>query len=322
MYACAAPDDPLIDAFARLYLAPLGLAWDGFQVPALNDGWYPTSVSTNIALAARICDDPALTEFIARTDREYPKRRMIPATLLYEVVEDDVLLYGDSRLAVLKKPFHVILKSGPIAESHAHRDHLAIVMAPFSDDIGTPGYASPLLFDWYRNSPSHNCVTVDGEQAKKVLASHVERAPGGIRAVIGAGEWPCMAEATRTLTAEGDAMRDVTMLRGSAEHVYDWIFHSAGEAEYSCGGGDVPVLWEKPGFNLFANVRRMDADGAFTARFTLESGKALTLTVEDTTDLEIYTARTPGNPADRMRSAVILRRRRRDAEFAVKFEQK
>jgi len=324
MYAAARPDDPITDALARLYLTPLSLAWDGVTPPSLNDGFYPAVVSSNIAIAARITDDPRLYAAVARLDEASQKRRMIPATLLYERPAETVRVLAASRLAILKAPFPALLKSGPISPSHAHRDHLSITLSPFSDDLGTPLYASPLLFDWYRNSPSHNTVHVDGMQPAPVLPSHVEAVPGGARAVIEPGAWPDVTEAHRTLTSDGAAICDVTVLTAETPHVYDWLFHSIGTPFLSGAESEASPLWETPGFPRFTEIRRHTPEmpGApFTARFTLPDGKSLTLTVADTAELEIFTAQTPGNPADTRRTTVVLRRRGLGACFKVRYTE-
>ena len=66
----------------------------------------------------------------------------------------------------------------------------------------------------------------------------------------------------------------------------------------------------------------MDTDGSFSASFTLDNGETLTLTVPSTEGLQVYTAKSPDNPADKKRSTVILRRRANSAAFSVKFTRK
>ena len=53
----------------------------------------------------------------------------------------------------------------------------------------------------------------------------------------------------------------------------------------------------------------------------VEEGNKLTLTVPNADGIEIYTAKSPDNPANNMRNTVILRRRAKDARFLVVFEK-
>jgi len=323
LYAESAPDDPLFAAFERMYTSPIALSHDGCSLPALNDGWYPASLrsaSTLIFRAARISGDRSLAE-TARLLRERTGQNPPPAMeLFYTVAESDVVLLGATNLAVLRSPVFAILKSGVLEQSHMHQDYLSLRLPPFSEDLGTPGYAHPLVPTWYRRAPSHNCVCVDGGMPGGVFASHVEETENGVRAVMEENAWPGIRRASRTLTAEGDALADRTVFEAAeGEHVFDWIFHCDGEAAYSAEALErLPALDGGRGYEHFTEVTRRAADGAFTAAFTL-GGKTLTVAVEDAGDAEIFTARAPGNPADHLRHVLILRRRGQSASFAVTY---
>ena len=73
---------------------------------------------------------------------------------------------------------------------------------------------------------------------------------------------------------------------------------------------------------LIEDIKKMKTDGSFKASFTIESGETLTLTVPVTEGIEVYTAKSPDNPADKKRNTVILRRTATDAEFTVHFSKK
>ncbi|MGM9652924.1 MAG: heparinase II/III family protein [Eubacteriales bacterium] len=324
LYALRAPDDPLFSIMEKMYAAPFALSFEG-QLPALNDGWYPLPLAGKASLilrAARISEDSSLArqlDFIRETHPE--KLRSIPALLYGCCTDGSVLLYKATNLALMKRPFHIILKSGVLCHNHRHRDYLSVVLPPFSDDIGTPGYGHPMTGGWYRLAPVHNTVCVDEDQPSAVIASHVEQIPDGVRAVIEEHAWSGLRTASRSLTADGEKLHDVTILKGEGEHVYDWIFHSIGQAEYSCAGTPASPFGEKNGYAYFSDIRKMDCGDVFCARFTLTDGRRLLLTVPDAKGYEIYTARSPGNPADNLRCSVILRKRAADAVFTVHYEQ-
>jgi hypothetical protein len=205
-----------------------------------------------------------------------------------------------------------------------HHDALSIIMAPFSDDLGTPGYGHELTKRFYRFIAGHNAIGVDQTQPAGVPQTTMEKIDGGARASVLAGTWADLTVAERTLTVDGESVVDVTELKAPTSHTYDWFFHSIGEASYSAEVGErVESLGEDTmGYAFIEDIRRMNTSGEFSATFTLESGETLTLTVPSTVGIEVYTAKTPDNPANFKRNTVILRRTAKEATFRVVFTRK
>jgi len=319
-YAVRHPNDPLMDTFAKMHTAPQILSYDGYHLPSLNDSWYPCVTSNLAALAARICNDTSLTDAVEQIRKHAPNTLENVSALLYETVEPEATLLAATNLAVMHKPFHALFKSGILAASHRHIDYLSLSIPPFSEDLGSPGYGHPLTSGWYRLAPSHSLICVDGEQPRKVVDSHVEATANGVRGIID-GKWLDLDKAYRTLTAEDETLIDESGMEARTEHTYDWIFHSTGTAQFSCDGEAAAALSDKPGFDFLEEIRRMNANGSFTARFTVEGVGTLSLSVPKTDGLEIYTARTPSNPADIKRTTVILRHRGKSAYFRVLFSR-
>lgn len=322
-YAELAPEDKIFDSFAKMYTTPLLLAHDGYRVPAINDGWYPVAASFPL-VASRMCEDQSLVKFMERVVSETPRVLAGVSALLYSLCEEEVEVLSDTRLAVVKTPFHVLFKSGVIATSHMHSDYLSIRIAPFSDDLGTPGYGHPLTPSWYRRVTSHNAIAVDGEQPYwTLIPSVMERVDGGARGTLEPGAWRDLAKAERTVTVEGDTVRDISVFEAATEHTYDWFFHSRGNAVYSCDAKErIESLDGGDGYQHFEDICRMATNGSFTASFTLDNGETLTLAVPSTDGIEVYVAKSPDNPADKKRNTVILRRRATSASFAVEFTRK
>lgn len=320
-YAEKCPTDSIFETYAKIYTSPMLLSHDGRRLPALNDGWYSKKSVMSVNLTAnRICDDKSFLDanrVIFETD---PKQGVHTNGLLYMTVEDDVTVLSATRLAVIKKPFHVLLKSGVISQSHMHHDCLSVIIAPFSDDLGTPGYGHELSKKYYRFIAAHNTVAVDLTHPAGVPGTTMEKVDGGARAAVIPGTWSDLTLAERTLTVDGDSVCDITELKAPTEHTYDWIFHSIGNAEYSCEAGEiVDSLGDTMGYSYIEQIRKMRTDGAFSATFTIENGEALTLTIPSTEGIEVYTAKTPDNPADNKRNTVILRTRAKEATFRAVF---
>ncbi len=336
-FAVDHPDDPLLETLGRLYTAPLAFSRDGWRLQAVNDGWYPLSLDTSALLvlrASRIVSDPALDTLAAHVLERAPEAQLAsPASLLVRLASppaasapppppEPIAFYAGTRFAFVRAPVWAILKSGVLCRSHMHRDYNAIILPPYSDDLGTPGYGHPLTADWYRHGAAHNVVTIDGAVPDVVLPSHVERTPTGVRAVVESWPLPGFSRAERALDAEGAELVDRCDYACAGGHVFDWIFHASGDATFSVAGAEAPPLGEDFGYRHFRDVRRMAiAPGAvFTASFTCE-GRTLRLATRVDPELEVYIAHAPGNPADQLRTVVLLRRRGEGARFEVRFAE-
>ena len=321
-YAEKNPEDKIFENYAKMNTTLIDLSFDGKHLPALNDGWYPVGLMGVNLTANRVCDDKTLIDTYKELIEINPRQVMNVKGMLFLPLEDDVKLYADTRLAVIKRPFHVLFKAGVIARSHMHSDCLSVRISPFSDDLGTPGYGHELTKRFYRHIASHNSVAVDQGQPPLVPVTSMERVDGGVKAAV--CEWEDLTRADRTLTVEGESVCDVTVLSAPTEHTYDWFFHSIGKAEYSAEAEcEVETLGEdKAGYAYITDIKKMKTNGTFKATFTLDNGDSLTLEVPSTEGIEVYTAKTPDNPADNKRSTVVLRRTAKEATFEVKFTVK
>jgi hypothetical protein len=294
-------------------------------MPAINDGWYSKGgVMGAHVIPGRICDDTNLKAFNDAAIDANPGCIANAKALLFALVEDEVEVFSATRLAVVKKPFHILFKAGVIAQSHMHLDALSTRISPFSDDLGTPGYGHELTKRFYRYIAAHNSVAVDQSQPAGVPVTTMEKIENGAKATVAPGTWADLTLAERSLTVDGDKVIDVTNLAAPTEHTYDWFFHSIGKAEYSTDEGEsVESLGEdKMGYAYITDIKRMKTNGTFKATFTLDNGEALTLEIPETEGIEVYTAKTPDNPADNKRSTVILRRTATDATFSTVFYKK
>ncbi|MCQ2433545.1 MAG: heparinase II/III-family protein, partial [Clostridia bacterium] len=248
----------------------------------------------------------------------------LPAEDSIAPAEEDAspVLYTATNFAALRKPFLAILKSGVLNTSHRHLDNLSLILPPYADDLGTPGYAHPMTGSWYRCAHSHNTVLIDGGQPGAVLPSHVEAAGDGIRAVMDAPMTEGLNTAMRTLTPEGDTVLDEMLLEADSMHTYDWLFHCTGEFSMNAGSHKDDSLSDKPCFAHYEDVRRVTAADSLVCTFAQPDGRTVVVTVPEAENYEIFTALTPDNPADRRRHTLLLRVRGTTAKFVVKYEMR
>ena len=320
LFAHEHPEDPLVALLERTHLAPLELSHDQWSFSSINDGWFPLGMNRfadQFHRAAAAGDSQALWRQVERIRQKNPETICVPGSLLMDPAPPAITLWKHTNLAVVRSPLHAILKSGVIARSHMHKDYLSVILPPFSKDLGTPGYGHALYKSWYQLSASHNTVTVDLDQPRPVIPSHLEETENGVRAVVDSG-WEGVKTASRTLTPEGDVLRDRTEITCEGVRTIDWLFHAEGEVQFSAPLGEEAVLGDRCGYEYLTDVRAIDCD-QLTVTFTFE-GKQLTLTA-DTRDVQVYTAKSPFNPSNELRTAIILRTVSDRAVFEVTYNQ-
>lgn len=314
-------DDPLIKTLEFTHLSALKLSPDQWSIPSINDGWYPLPLSRfadQFHRAAMASGSDALQTQLERIRQRSPEAVSTPASLLIDRVPAGVELWKNTNLAIFRQPVFAILKSGVLVRSHKHRDNLSVSLPPFSNDLGTPGYGHPLYKGWYQLAASHNTIAVDGDQPPFVIPTHVEECGEGVRAVVDGG-WDGVVSAQRTVTPGEDTLHDRTEVVCDGERTIDWLFHAEGEAVFCAEPGEAAELGAYPGYEHLSDVHRIVCD-ELTVAFTL-NGKKLTLAA-NTAGMQVFTAQSPGNPANVLRTSVILRVRADRAVFDVRYTLK
>lgn len=314
------PQDPLVQVLERAYLSPLALSYDQWSLPSINDGWFPLTLerfADPFHRAAMASGSKKLLEQVERIAQRCPKAMAVPAALLIDRLKQMTEIWAGTGLAMLRQPWLAILKSGVLTRSHMHRDYLSVVIPPFSLDLGTPGYGHPMYRSWYQLAAAHNTIAVDGEQPYRVLENHLEETENGVRAVVDSG-WDGVISASRTLTMEGNVLHDRTEIHCDGEHMIDWFFHAEGEVQFSAEGEACEPLGTQNGYEYLTGTRRIVCD-ALTVTFALE-GRTLRLSIP-ATGMEVFAARSPGNPGNHLRTALILRQKGRKAIFDVTYTQ-
>lgn len=177
------------DRLKAMFRAPVLLAFPDFRLPATNDCWYFSSLLSDVChgvppaesfyeVAYGWYGEP---DFARILERNYARRpRTAVESLLYGEELPDSGGEFDSESAVLKPSGIAILRSrdaieaqscvllkyGPHGGGHGHPDKLSISYYargfPVATDLGTPGYGVGLNETWYRQTLSHNTVTVNG----------------------------------------------------------------------------------------------------------------------------------------------------------------
>lgn len=325
-YREKAPNDPLFEMLEAAYATPELFSHDGYEIPSLNDGWYPLHLSRyapQLVTAAQTLRSPSLLRQIALIKEKSPESLVKTSILLWggELLQElsqpvppspkRYALLEDSRLAVLRGAFTAVFRAGVRRISHMHDDYLSLVLPGISNDLGTPGYAHPLCNQYYRRSFSHNTLCADGESQPHVYRdTEIISLPNGVKGVAEA-LWDGI-DAARTLTLENNVLFDTFTVSSQEAHVYDWFFHVQGKLL----DGEQGTLTTLEKYPLLSSVRSLGNGKGRVLHFETALG---VLAVEICSDAELFLAKSPSNPSDILRETVLLRIHAPSAEFAVSY---
>lgn len=179
-------------SFKKMFDMPFSYAYPNFTLPFNNDGGgYGSSLVDPVSergdyeyeAAFAYYDDPMygwlLNERYAKVPREgdyalFHGKEEISRYPVQDIVSKNFKNVGYSilRSGTYPNQNYVLMDYGPYGGSHGHPDklHLDIygqnsILAP---DFGTPSYGNFLYRDWYKQTISHNTITVDGKSQAEV----------------------------------------------------------------------------------------------------------------------------------------------------------
>ena len=245
------------DRLRAMFRAPVSMAFPDFRLPATNDCWYFSSLLSDVChgvppaesfyeVAYGWYNEPVYARIL---ERNYARR---PRTAVESLLYGEALPDTDGRFvtesAVLKPSgiaimrsreaveaqSCVLLKYGPHGGGHGHPDKLSVSIYargnPVATDLGTPGYGVALNETWYRQTLSHNTITLDGRSqppAEGRLVRFDTTRTGGFEVVDASVAWerdPYAGVAMRRVILWTDAyFWDVFHVAASQECRMDWV---------------------------------------------------------------------------------------------------
>ncbi len=317
--AFKSPGGPLPLLMREMYKAPARLSFDGYRLPSLNDGWYPITIASyapQILRAACLTGDDEIGKQAERILADCPEAASDSGVM---ILKDNMPLkrhFLDDHAGMIHAPFGVLLKSGSLVPVHEHKDGLSILIGGVSEDLGTPGYGSPIIKSWYRNSISHNTVSIDGTQNWSGKKNGIRSVPGGLSARVIGGAGDDLVNAERRVTGSGNRVLDHTAVETKKTHVFDWTLHVDGTLRSPEETVPADALYPE-----FEDTRKLKCNGSVRLEFLLTDGSPFTVSFDCPPDMEVYTASTPGNPASRKRCTLLLRVRGSRARFSAAYEK-
>ena len=336
-----------------MLLAPIHAAYPDGSLPATNDCWYFTSTLADCChgvppapafyeIGYDWFDEAAFGQALQRAYQQTPRESLdgllfgraelpgptdasLPSTLLpasgYAILRSAPAA-SDQR--------YLLLKYGPHGGGHGHPDKLNLLLHAngqrLAPDLGTPGYGLNLFESWYRQTVSHNSVTVDGQsqpEAEGELRFFQGDAPfqvadAAVSWAAGDGVYAGVSM-RRVVLARPDYFLDLFLVEAPEPRRFDWLYRNVGSLHTSLPLAEYPGIdGEGQGYQHISGPRRAVSNGEWQAQWRLSTG-GLALFAPEARGGEVLTGVTPGNPPTDQAVTLIQRRRGRAALFFTLF---
>ncbi len=287
----------------NMFSAPLQMSYSDLTLPSQNDGWYGTSLIGQAGLyeiAAIRFDEPGFKNLLSlcylNSKRKSPNALIngMEVDKTPSLLERESVLFPDLGVAMLKyKDKTVALKYGPDGGVHGHPDKLSISIHNGEDeilpDLGTPAYGVPTYREWYKNTFSHNTVTVDKINQEKACGELLDFSPnhfgGSASALVKVNKNVMMK---RKLRLHKNLFYDTFSCHSDSIHTYDYVLILTGSACFSEVRDTL-----LPEYKWMKNVRYKNGKGTFTI---MEEYGCVKLKLKSPDKFTVFTATAPGVP--------------------------
>ncbi len=336
-----------------MLLAPIQSAYPDWSLPAPNDCWYFISLLADCChgvpqapafyeIATAWYDEPYFDQVLQRAYQQSPRdsldallfgRAELPTTALSAVASAHLAASG---YAILRNnngddQRYLLLKYGPHGGGHGHPDKLNLMLYAhgqrLSPDLGTPGYGLDLFESWYRQTVSHNTITLDGQsQPAATGQAHAFRSDGPFQIADASVTWTNAdvgpyqnVTMRRVLLARPDYFLDLVLVEAPDSHRVDWIYHNAGTLATALPAVAYDTLREAgEGYSHITQAQAVTTDTAFTVNWQINE-VGLQLFVAGMIGMEVITGRVPGNPPGDQLATLIQRRHTAQTAFLSLF---
>ncbi len=319
--------------FKRMFEAPLDMLRADLSVPAMNDGWFDTSLSGGIAQYANVLErvhgfwgSQHHAEVLARIYMDYRERDLEDALIFGpETLPDPTpaepasFVHKYSGYTVLKSvDCDLLLKYGPHGGGHGHPDKLALVLwghgQRLSPDLGTPGYGIAMNRSWYRHTLSHNTVLLDEEPQEQATGRLLKFVPSGdgfdvVDANVawdeGEDEPYKNVQMRRVILWKEAYFIDLVGVTCPKKRLIDLAWHHTGTLEM---GGLVPsrIMLGKTGYTHLSNIHE-SYDATWNAVWRTVGGSGSAMWAFNPLHTHTLVTDAPSNPASETLSLILRR---------------
>ncbi len=330
-----------------MLLAPIQAAYPDWSMPATNDCWYFTSLLHDCChgvppapafyeVAAAWYPEPLFAEVLQRAYQQGVRdsldallfgRETLPGRQLTLLPSINLPASGYAILRALPPDVaeaepeqrYLLLKYGPHGAGHGHPDKLNLILYAYgqrlSPDLGTPGYGLDLFESWYRQTISHNTVTLDGRSQPEATGQlRAFQTVGPFQVADAAVTWQEGVGAYQNVTmrriilAQPTYFLDVFLVESSQPRRIDWIYHNTGRIRTALPLNPYGSIQEEgEGYANLAQMQSATTAEDFTVDWPLDPiGLRLFLAgAENTT---VLTGLTPSYPPTELAATLLNRR--------------
>ena len=317
----------LENMLVKAYVSPLRIIYPNGDFPATNDGWITTlaSMKDDYLAVCKLFKGKPEYELLSAAVYAGGEPAKNLTSLLYgfpekpscSLFEQETAHLPHNGIAVLRSgKNNVLVKYGNLCGGHSHPDALQICIYPFSMDIGSIAYGVPIHYEYFFVGGSHSTFMVDGRNQRAAVMGTAEVSQDGKSITAKINDAHPNVTAKRSVTITDDAVIDRTEIVCKDRRFIDWVFHGCGEfytdSEIELADTDLKAdLPEESkhienGYKHFKNVHRRIGAGPFKASWEL-GGEKLSVVINCSEAVTIYTADTPDNPITQTRKAVVVR---------------
>lgn len=313
-----------------MFIAPLSYMYPDFRLPAINDGWFKAFLPLyQYELAYARYGDAKLGWVLSEGySRRNLDRRGLWTFLHGRSLDGEFSTpeLGSTNfpvlgIAVLRSENGSMLTFdyGPYL-GHGQPDKMGITL--FANDrllvadYGTCGYGSAAL-RWYKSTPAHNTVVVDGKNQAGTKERRLTSFEGGPTFEVAEAEteeaYPGVLH-RRAVLRVGDYFIVLDRLSSEEEHAYDWFLRCEGRLEVGTAGESKAV--SPLGYEFVNEKAQYSSDGVWMARWQSDEQELSLFMLEDDPSL-ITAAQCPAETVTRKVPLLIARKSGKQACFTA-----
>lgn len=215
---------------------------------------------------------------------------------------------------------YLLFKHDSYGGEHDHYDRLDISYLAYgkriSPDLGTTGYGALMHYDYYKNTGSHNTVTIGEENqapVNAILKRYEEK--DGVIYVEAEADWTApytmpdsftivqwkeenyrSVKMTRKIAWTDDYFAEVFHVTGAdPDLAIDWVMHISGETVLSFDGQPVDVFSQKKPYKHLHSIRETKADSTTVTAY--QDGEVTTHIFGNGFGQTVFDGKGPDNPS-------------------------
>ena len=292
------------DDLRRMFETPMNSVYSDLSLVTHNDGWTGATLTSyaryyNLAYL-RYGRPETFASVLARcwntSGRKGAENLLNPDDIPYTgSASQKSCAFNDMGFAILhKNEWSVVMKYGPHGGGHGHPDKLSITLhdggQEILPDFGSPAYSVPAFQGWYKNTLSHNTVTVDGKNQAEATGELVDFNDSAIKAKVSSAYQG--VEMARSVTLSASQMTDEFTVTGNASHTYDYALLLTETPSFPSQGVAASLGYDGP-YSYIEDVRRLDYVSGLSMSV---GGKTVSFAVDGGTVEGVYVGKSLGYP--------------------------